>query len=377
MVGANSFRAPTLTAKMATTLDHISNGRAILGIGGAWFEEEHEDFGLDFGSGFPERLRWLGEALPIMRGMLDGTEPTAAGPHYVSRDTRNLPGPVQAHLPICIGGGGEKVTLKLVAKYGDMNNIGGPVEDMRRKEEILLQHCETVGRDPAEIERSTGIGDDLHPRRSRRGRAPVPRRLRAEPRRTALGGPARRDAGGRGREAGAQGRARVPPPDRRHPRELRRGVDDPVRHRGQAAAREDVAGGTGGGSVRPLSPGRGPSPRPTGLARLGVRIRAALRPEPADLRAVPARGHVAPAAPAAARRVLEHPAAAVVRADPEAPGLARGDRPDERPDAGRPAPLRPGRPRCGDDRRRNSRRPRPARSAAPRAGPRSRCRASV
>ncbi len=87
MVGANTFRAPTLTAKMATTLDHISNGRAILGIGGAWFEEEHEDFGLDFGSGFPERLRWLGEALPIMRGMLDGTEPTAKGPHYQSKDT--------------------------------------------------------------------------------------------------------------------------------------------------------------------------------------------------------------------------------------------------------------------------------------------------
>ena len=68
MVGANTFRAPTLTAKMATTLDHISNGRAILGIGGAWFEEEHQDFGFEFGSGFPERLRWLGEALPIMRG---------------------------------------------------------------------------------------------------------------------------------------------------------------------------------------------------------------------------------------------------------------------------------------------------------------------
>ena len=158
MVGANTFRNPALVAKMATTLDHISNGRAILGIGGAWFEEEHEDFGFEFGSGFPERLRWLGEALPIMRGMLDGTEPTAAGPHYRSQDTRNLPGPVQAHLPICIGGGGEKVTLKLVARYGDMNNIGGTVEDMRRKEEILLAHCETVGRDPAEIERTTGVG---------------------------------------------------------------------------------------------------------------------------------------------------------------------------------------------------------------------------
>ena len=72
MVGANTFREPALTAKMATTLDHISNGRAILGIGGAWFETEHEAFGLEFGDGFPERLRWLGEALPIMRGMLHG-----------------------------------------------------------------------------------------------------------------------------------------------------------------------------------------------------------------------------------------------------------------------------------------------------------------
>jgi alkanesulfonate monooxygenase SsuD/methylene tetrahydromethanopterin reductase-like flavin-dependent oxidoreductase (luciferase family) len=125
MVGANTFRNPALVAKMATTLDHISNGRAILGIGAAWFDEEHRDFGLEFGDGPPERLRWLAEALPIMRGMLDGTEPTARGPHYFSRHTRNLPAPIQAHLPICIGGGGEKVTLKLVARYGDMNNIGG------------------------------------------------------------------------------------------------------------------------------------------------------------------------------------------------------------------------------------------------------------
>jgi alkanesulfonate monooxygenase SsuD/methylene tetrahydromethanopterin reductase-like flavin-dependent oxidoreductase (luciferase family) len=158
MVGANTFRNPALVAKMATTLDHISGGRAILGIGGAWFEEEHEAFGLEFGSGFPERLRWLGEALPIMRGMLDGSEPTAAGPHYSSKATRNLPAPIQPHLPICVGGGGEKVTLKLVARYADMNNVGGGIEAVRRKEAILLQHCETVGRDPAEIERTTGIG---------------------------------------------------------------------------------------------------------------------------------------------------------------------------------------------------------------------------
>jgi alkanesulfonate monooxygenase SsuD/methylene tetrahydromethanopterin reductase-like flavin-dependent oxidoreductase (luciferase family) len=72
MVGANTIRNPALVAKMATTLDQISGGRAILGLGAAWFEEEHLDFGIEFGSGFPERLRWLGEALPIIRGMLRG-----------------------------------------------------------------------------------------------------------------------------------------------------------------------------------------------------------------------------------------------------------------------------------------------------------------
>jgi alkanesulfonate monooxygenase SsuD/methylene tetrahydromethanopterin reductase-like flavin-dependent oxidoreductase (luciferase family) len=158
MVGANTFRNPAVVAKMATTLDHISNGRAILGIGAAWFEEEHEAFGLEFGSGPPERLRWLAEALPIMRGMLDGTEPTATGPRYASKRTKNLPAPVQAHLPIAIGGGGEQVTLKLVARYADMNNVGGGVESVRRKEEILLRHCESVGRDPSTIERTTGLG---------------------------------------------------------------------------------------------------------------------------------------------------------------------------------------------------------------------------
>jgi alkanesulfonate monooxygenase SsuD/methylene tetrahydromethanopterin reductase-like flavin-dependent oxidoreductase (luciferase family) len=158
MVGANTLRNPALVAKMATTLDHVGNGRAILGIGAAWFEEEHRDFGVEFGSGPPERLRWLGEALPIMRGMLDGTEPTATGPRYFSRHTRNLPPPIQPHLPICIGGGGEKVTLKLVAKYGDMCNIGGGLETVRRKDAILVEHCEKVGRDPAEIERTSGIG---------------------------------------------------------------------------------------------------------------------------------------------------------------------------------------------------------------------------
>ena len=158
MVGANPFREPALTAKMATTLDHISNGRAILGIGAAWFEEEHRAFGLRFGSGPPERLRWLGEALPIIRGMLHGERPSATGPRYAAKDVRNDPPPIQEQLPILVGGGGEQVTLKLVAKYADANNLGGTADNVRRKEAILLRHCEAVGRDPAEIERTVSIG---------------------------------------------------------------------------------------------------------------------------------------------------------------------------------------------------------------------------
>ena len=159
MVGANPYREPSLVAKMATTLDHISNGRAILGIGAAWFEGEAHDFGFEFGSGFPERLRWLRQALPIMRGMLDGTDPSAPdGSRYRASHVRNDPLPIQRHLPICVGGGGEQVTLKLVAQYADMNNVGDGVETVRRKEKILLEHCAAVGRDPSEIERTTGIG---------------------------------------------------------------------------------------------------------------------------------------------------------------------------------------------------------------------------
>ena len=158
MVDANTFREPALVAKMVTTLDHISGGRAILGIGAAWFEKEHRAFGLPFGSGAPERLRWLGEALPLIRGMLRGEAPTAAGVRYHATAVRNEPSPIQPALPILIGGGGEKVTLKLVAKYGDANNIGGEIETVRRKDAVLRAHCAAVGRDDREIERTTVLG---------------------------------------------------------------------------------------------------------------------------------------------------------------------------------------------------------------------------
>ncbi|HET7677024.1 MAG TPA: TIGR03560 family F420-dependent LLM class oxidoreductase [Candidatus Limnocylindrales bacterium] len=154
MVGANTFRNPALTAKMVTTLDHMSRGRMVLGIGGAWFEREHEAFGLDFGSGFGERLDRLDEAVELMRGMLRGEEPTARGEVYSARRVRNDPPPVQRHLPILIGGGGEKKTLHTVARFADAWNIGGSPDQVRHKDQVLRRWCERVGRDQAEIERT-------------------------------------------------------------------------------------------------------------------------------------------------------------------------------------------------------------------------------
>ena len=158
MVGANPFRNPAVVAKMATTLDHISNGRAYLGVGAAWFETEHRAFGLEFGESPGERLRWLAEALPVMRGMLGGEEPTAAGRYYHMQEVRNSPPPVQERMPLLVGGGGERVTLKLVARYADANNVGGGFEAVQRKEAILRQHCESVGRDHTEIQRTAAMG---------------------------------------------------------------------------------------------------------------------------------------------------------------------------------------------------------------------------
>jgi len=157
MVGANPFRNPALVGKMVTQLDHMSGGRMICGIGAAWFEEEHHDFGFDFGASVGERLRWLEEAVIILRGMFDGTEPSGTD-HYAVRAVRNDPPPIQARLPILVGGGGERKTLRIVARHADANNLGGGFERVRRKEEVLLRHCAEVGRDPAEIERTANLG---------------------------------------------------------------------------------------------------------------------------------------------------------------------------------------------------------------------------
>jgi alkanesulfonate monooxygenase SsuD/methylene tetrahydromethanopterin reductase-like flavin-dependent oxidoreductase (luciferase family) len=157
MVGANTFRNPALVAKLATTLDHISNGRAVLGIGGAWFETEHRGLGIEFGGSPGERLRWLEEAVQIMRGMLDGGRPSGAR-FYTADGALNLPAPIQPHLPILVGGGGERRTLRIVARYADACNLGGGFDNVKRKDEILRRHCEEVDRDESEIERTVGVG---------------------------------------------------------------------------------------------------------------------------------------------------------------------------------------------------------------------------
>jgi F420-dependent oxidoreductase-like protein len=152
MVGANTFRNPGLTAKLATTLDHVSNGRAVLGIGGAWFEREHEAFGIDFGKSPGERLDWLGEAVPLMRRLLDGELVTHQGRFYTFTDALCEPRPIQPHLPILIGGSGPKKTLPIVARHGDAWNTSGPVDEVSASLDLLAGYCADAGRDLSDIE---------------------------------------------------------------------------------------------------------------------------------------------------------------------------------------------------------------------------------
>jgi len=156
-VGANTFRNPALAVKAITTIDHISGGRAVLGIGGAWFELEHQAFGIDFGSGFGQRLDWLAEAVPAMRGLLDGETVTSPpGGRYAFDGLRLDPPPLQARLPIMIGGSGERKTLRIVAEHADIWNAFGTPEVLAHKDAVLRAHCADVGRDPAAIERTVG-----------------------------------------------------------------------------------------------------------------------------------------------------------------------------------------------------------------------------
>ncbi len=157
LVSANTFRNPGLTAKLATTLDHLSGGRAVLGLGGGWLEREHEAFGIDFGSGFGERLDRLDEATMLIRRLLDGEQVTHAGRFYAMHEAIVAPRPLQARLPILIGGRGRMKTLRTAARHADAWNIWnelGSVELAIELAHVLDGHCRDAGRDPLEVERS-------------------------------------------------------------------------------------------------------------------------------------------------------------------------------------------------------------------------------
>jgi alkanesulfonate monooxygenase SsuD/methylene tetrahydromethanopterin reductase-like flavin-dependent oxidoreductase (luciferase family) len=157
MVGANTFRNPGLTAKVATTLDHVSGGRAVLGIGGAWFEREHDAFGIDFGAGFGDRLDRLDESVMLMRRLLDGERFSHEGRFYTFHDALCEPRPIQARLPILVGGSGPRKTLRIVALRADGWNTSGTLAEVQARLDILGRHCADVGRDIATIEKTVSF----------------------------------------------------------------------------------------------------------------------------------------------------------------------------------------------------------------------------
>lgn len=137
LVGCNSYRNPQLLVDMARTLDHISGGRAILGIGSGWFERDYKEYGYEFGTAI-ERLHKLRDNFPIM----------------LERMKKLNPPPLRNPMPIMVGGGGEKVTLKIVARYATMWNGFGPPDQFAHKNQVLDDWCRELGRDPKEIERT-------------------------------------------------------------------------------------------------------------------------------------------------------------------------------------------------------------------------------
>lgn len=152
LVTGNTYRNPTLLAKAITTLDVISQGRAILGIGTGWFELEHDSLGYDFGT-FTDRFNRLGEALQIILPMLEGERPTFSGKYYKTQEAMAEPR-FRDHIPLMIGGSGEKKTIPLAAKHFDHLNIIAGFDELARKLQVVKENCEKIDRDPATLETS-------------------------------------------------------------------------------------------------------------------------------------------------------------------------------------------------------------------------------
>jgi F420-dependent oxidoreductase-like protein len=150
MVGGVTYRNPALMAKITTSLDVLSGGRAVLGIGAAWFEAEHRAFGYEFPP-IAERFERLEDALRIARAMFTEEQPTVLGTHHRVESILNRPRPIRGDIPIMVGGSGERKTLRLVAQYADASNVFGDVETVRHLMGVLEGHCESVDRDPAQI----------------------------------------------------------------------------------------------------------------------------------------------------------------------------------------------------------------------------------
>lgn len=140
LVTCYSYRNPQLLADMARTIDHISNGRFVLGIGSGWFERDYTEYGYEFGTA-PGRLKILQAGLPVIKERLGKLNP----------------GPVNGKIPLMIGGSGEKVTLRLVAEHADQGNMFGPPDNFKKKNDILNEWCAKVGRNPKDIERTVTV----------------------------------------------------------------------------------------------------------------------------------------------------------------------------------------------------------------------------
>jgi F420-dependent oxidoreductase-like protein len=167
LVNGNTYRNPCLTAKMAATLDQVSGGRVNLGLGAGWFELEHNSLGFDF-KNVPARLEALDESCQIIRSMFTQDKTTLKGKHYNVVDAVCNPKPIQKHLPIMIGGHGERVLLKLVAKHADMWNMtNADAADMKRLIGVIERHADTVGRDSDQVEKTLMMAMAYNPSKQR------------------------------------------------------------------------------------------------------------------------------------------------------------------------------------------------------------------